>query len=62
MFARVAGAERPANRSRQLTIIRSGVLPSGAATASSIDGVEYVTAGATAIVDLTERGYRYMQP
>lgn len=43
-------------------LVRSGVLPLGNATAYIIDGVEYVTAGLTAVVDFTERGYRYVQP
>lgn len=43
-------------------LIRSGVLPLGNATAQLIEGVEYVTAGVTAIVDFQERGYRYVQP
>ena len=43
-------------------LIRSGVLPLGNATANIIDGVEYVTAGVTAIVDFEARGYRYVQP
>jgi intracellular sulfur oxidation DsrE/DsrF family protein len=43
-------------------LIRSGVLPPGNATANIIDGVEYVTAGVTAIVDFEARGYQYVQP
>ncbi len=43
-------------------LVQSGVLPRGNATAYLIDGVEYVTAGLTAVVDFTERGYRYVQP
>jgi len=42
--------------------IKKGVLPAGDATAQLIDGVEYVTAGVTAISDLQEQGYRYVQP
>jgi len=42
--------------------IRNGTLPAGDATAQLIDGVEYVTAGVTAISDLQEQGYRYVQP
>lgn len=47
--------------------IRNGTLPStdvipGGATEQLIDGVEYVTAGVTAISDLQEEGYRYVQP
>jgi len=47
--------------------IRNGTLPDaneaeGGATAQLIKGVEYVTAGVTAISDLQEQGYRYVQP
>jgi intracellular sulfur oxidation DsrE/DsrF family protein len=49
--------------------IRNGTLPgpdlidsTGGATAQLIPGVEYVTAGVTAISDLQEQGYRYVQP
>ena len=42
--------------------VRNGTLPAGDATAQLIDGVEYVTAGVTAISDLQEQGYRYVQP
>jgi intracellular sulfur oxidation DsrE/DsrF family protein len=49
--------------------IRNGTLPgpgliaeTGGATAQLIDGVEYVTAGVTAISDLQEQGYKYVQP
>ena len=42
--------------------INNGTLPAGDATAQLIDGVEYVTAGVTAISDLQEQGYRYVQP
>ncbi len=49
--------------------IRNGTLPgrdligmTGGATAQLIPGVEYVTAGVTAISDLQEEGYRYVQP
>ena len=46
--------------------IRNGTLPAGdlmgGATAQLIDGVKYVTAGVTAISDLQEQGYRYVQP
>jgi len=47
--------------------IRSGKLPSsadgeGSATAAMIDGVEYTTAGVTAISDLQSKGYTYVQP
>ena len=34
----------------------------GGATEALIDGVEYTTAGVTAIADLQTRGYRYVQP
>ena len=47
--------------------IRSGKLPSlqdgeGSATDALIPGVEYTTAGVTAIADLQSQGYRYVQP
>lgn len=47
--------------------IKKGILPdsletTGGATAELIDGVEYVTAGVTAIADLQEQGYKYVQP
>jgi intracellular sulfur oxidation DsrE/DsrF family protein len=42
--------------------IRNGTLPAGDATAQLIEGVEYVTAGVTAIGDLQEQGYKYVQP
>ena len=49
--------------------IRNGTLPgpalidtTGGATAQLIPGVEYVTAGVTAISDLQSQGYRYVQP
>lgn len=42
--------------------IRNGTLPAGNATAQLIPGVEYVTAGVTAISDLQEQGYKYVQP
>ena len=49
--------------------IRNGTLPgsdlidgTGGATAQLIPGVEYVTAGVTAISDIQEQGYRYVQP
>jgi intracellular sulfur oxidation DsrE/DsrF family protein len=34
----------------------------GGATEALIDGVEYTTAGVTAIADFQELGYRYVQP
>lgn len=43
-------------------LIRSGVLPLGDATSHLIEGVEYVTAGVTAVVDFQNRGYKYVQP
>ncbi len=43
-------------------LIRNGTLPLGDATSHLIEGVEYVTAGVTAIVDFQKRGYRYVQP
>jgi intracellular sulfur oxidation DsrE/DsrF family protein len=42
--------------------IKNGTLPAGNATAQLIDAVEYVTAGVTAISDLQEQGYKYVQP
>jgi intracellular sulfur oxidation DsrE/DsrF family protein len=42
--------------------IANGTLPAGDAIAQLIDGVEYVTAGVTAIADLQEQGYKYVQP
>jgi intracellular sulfur oxidation DsrE/DsrF family protein len=47
--------------------IRSGKLPSyedgeGSATDAMIPGVEYTTAGVTAIADLQSKGYTYVQP
>jgi intracellular sulfur oxidation DsrE/DsrF family protein len=49
--------------------IRNGTLPAsgliastGGATAQLIDGTEFVTAGVTAISDLQEQGFRYVQP
>lgn len=42
--------------------IKKGILPAGDATAQLIDGVEYVTAGVTALADLQEQGYKYVQP
>ena len=48
------------------SFVANGTLPPGnvmgGATAQLIDGVEYVTAGVTAIADLQEQGYRYVQP
>jgi intracellular sulfur oxidation DsrE/DsrF family protein len=43
-------------------LVRSGVLPAGNATGNIIEGVEYVTAGVTAVVDFQNQGYRYVQP
>lgn len=43
-------------------MIRRGLLPTGDATANIIDGVEYVTAGITAVVDFQYQGYVYVQP
>jgi len=42
--------------------IKKGILPAGGATAELIEGIEYVTAGVTAIADLQEQGYKYVQP
>lgn len=48
-------------------MMKKGALPStmttaGGATAEMIDGVEYVTAGITAIGDFQKKGYKYVQP
>ena len=48
-------------------MVRGNRLPStsdsaGGATAELIDGVQYVTAGLTAIGDFASRGYSYVQP
>lgn len=47
--------------------IKNGKLPSnldgeGSATDAMIPGVEYTTAGVTAIADLQSKGYTYVQP
>lgn len=42
--------------------VNNGTLPAGDATAQLIPGVEYVTAGVTAIADLQKQGYKYIQP
>ena len=42
--------------------IKKGILPYGDATAQLINDVEYVTAGVTALADLQELGYKYVQP
>lgn len=44
------------------SMINRGLLPAGDATANIIDGVEYVTAGITAVVDFQYQGYVYVQP
>jgi intracellular sulfur oxidation DsrE/DsrF family protein len=48
------------------SFIKNGTLPAagvqGGATAQLIEGVEYVTAGVTAISDFQSQGYRYVQP
>ncbi len=43
-------------------MIKKGLLPPGDATANIIEGVEYVTAGITALVDFQYQGYRYVRP
>jgi intracellular sulfur oxidation DsrE/DsrF family protein len=43
-------------------MVRNGLLPAGDATANIIDGVEYVTAGITAVTDFQYQGYLYVQP
>jgi intracellular sulfur oxidation DsrE/DsrF family protein len=42
--------------------IDKGILTAGGATASVIDGVEYVTGGLTALADFQQAGYVYIQP
>jgi len=44
------------------SMINRGLLPKGDATANIIDGVEYVSAGITAVVDFQYQGYVYVQP
>ena len=44
------------------SMIKKGLLPAGDATVNIIDGVEYVTAGITAVVDFQYQGYVYVQP
>ena len=44
------------------SMVNRGLLPKGDATANIIDGVEYVTAGITAVVDFQYQGYVYVQP
>lgn len=44
------------------SFMAKGILPAGDATANIIPGVQYVTAGVTAISDLQDQGYRYVQP
>lgn len=43
-------------------MIRNGLLPAHDATANIIEGVEYVTAGLTAVSDFQYQGYIYVQP
>lgn len=42
--------------------IRGGILPAGDATAQLIDGVEYVTAGFTALADKQQQGWSVVTP
>lgn len=42
--------------------IRAGILPAGDATAQLIDGVEYVTAGFTALADKQQQGWSVVTP
>jgi len=49
------------------SFIKNNTLPAvneaeGGATAQLIEGVQYVTAGVTAIADLQDQGYHYVQP
>ncbi len=43
-------------------MIKKGLLPAGDATANIVAGVEYVTAGLTAVADFQYQGYVYVQP
>lgn len=42
--------------------VQNGSLPAGNVTANIIDGVQYATAGLTAIADFESLGYTYVQP
>ena len=43
-------------------MINTGLLPAGDTTANIVPGVEYVTAGLTAVADFQYQGYVYVQP
>ena len=43
-------------------MVNNGLLPAGDTTANIVDGVEYVTAGLTAVADFQYQGYVYVQP
>lgn len=43
-------------------MITSGALPAGNVASKVIPGVEYVTGGLSALVDMQSRGYQYIQP
>jgi len=45
-----------------LPTVNESATPNAGATEALIPGVEYVTAGVTAIADFQELGYRYVQP
>jgi intracellular sulfur oxidation DsrE/DsrF family protein len=42
--------------------IRQGILTAGMATSQIIEGVEYTTAGISALADFQSRGWKYVQP
>jgi len=44
------------------SMINRGLVPAGDATANIIDGIVYVTAGITAVVDFQYQGFVYVQP
>jgi intracellular sulfur oxidation DsrE/DsrF family protein len=44
------------------SLIKNGTLTAGYATSELIDGVQFVTAGVTAIPDFQSLGYEYIQP
>jgi len=44
------------------SFMNSGLIPVGAASTAVIDGVQFVTGGLTALADLQEEGFMYIQP
>jgi len=44
------------------SMVKSGALTAGYVTSELIEGVEFVTAGVTAIPDFQSLGYKYVQP